>query len=406
MFFTSWQLWEQMTFVLALAIVGVFLVGWGKLLWVNRLVQRQEVVDEEKRTKIEQLRNSGQIVESRRSHDIPFGIRAIQSGIQVDGIWISQANTPMPSVLNLGHLRGSSSDNLASTDASKGVEASDSRYEDTKPTSRYGRSSFRSIDLGALSDAQDPMVQGTRTSYQPRKSSYLRQGSHGVFDKGTLGQLEGKTSLRRGVQAHRPRGSRIGNMNIDSSSAADNEHSSDSEASLSQEPKMTDLSRKALLNDKSASEGRLLSLSSVPSGRPVTAHGHPQSAKAAYFSVPVESPDFDKSDPFETPHVSPLDSVRPQQTFTGPNRLDASQQAGSRTRSPSPFVPGELHVNKVARKVNSGFEVLPAGTFGRPKDADEDVKDDPRARRRSAKLQKKPRGSMTGGRPSNAMERP
>ena len=49
------------------------------------------------------------------------------------------------------------------------------------------------------------------------------------------------------------------------------------------------------------------------------------------------------------------------------SRLSESQvQHSYRSRSPSPFVPGELHVNKTVRKVNSGFEVLPAGTFGTP----------------------------------------
>ena len=29
--------------------------------------------------------------------DIPFGVRAIESGIEVDGVWISRSNTPVGS---------------------------------------------------------------------------------------------------------------------------------------------------------------------------------------------------------------------------------------------------------------------------------------------------------------------
>jgi len=102
--------------ILALAILAVFAVGYLKLLWTNRLVKRQELVDEEKRMRIQELRSSGQIVESRKSHDIPFGVRAIQSGITVDGIWISQSTTPIPSELKLGHIHNGSSDMVGTVD--------------------------------------------------------------------------------------------------------------------------------------------------------------------------------------------------------------------------------------------------------------------------------------------------
>ncbi|PBP18983.1 hypothetical protein BUE80_DR010146 [Diplocarpon rosae] len=424
MFFTSWQLWEQMTFVLALAIAGVFLIGWGKLLWVNRLVQRQELADEERRTRIQQLRISGQLVEAPKSHDIPFGVRAIQSGIQVDGIWISQTTTPVPSVLKLGKLRNSSKENLASTDSSKDSDVSELRSEDSRPISRYGKSALRSIDLGDPFEAQEPGYRGSRTSYKPRRSSHLRYGSHGVYDEETLGQLEGKRSLKGKARVQRPRGPQDERKDIDSSSAADNERSSDnsseSDGTLTQKTRVhSDPSRQTLLSDISTSEGRSLSVSSVPSGKPVTAVVSPQSANAEYFSISVESPDYDKSDPFETPFVSPVDSPETNRlehspAFEGPSHLENSQLPAVETCSSSPFVPGELHINKVVRKVNSGFVVLPAGTFGQPvepnasRGMDEDCRNQshPADRRYSTRLQKRPRTSMTGGQPSGTVHQP
>ncbi|PVH87373.1 hypothetical protein DL98DRAFT_271886 [Cadophora sp. DSE1049] len=425
MFFKSWELWAQMTFVLAMAIVVVITIGYAKLMWRNRLVQRQELVDEEKRTRIQQLRNSGQIVESRKSYDIPFGVRAIQSGIQVDGIWISQTATPIPSQLKLGHIRSGSSDNIAGTESSKEAEVSgESIPKALRPSSREGRSLFRNSNSSGMFQVQDlmgeqPNTAGSRSAYKPRTASHLRQGSHGVYDEETLGQLEGKASPKRKVQAHRPRGSRNLDVEGESSSAADNERSSDasseSDASLSHKPHLTgDASREALLKDMPSADIASLSLSTVTSAKPINIV-QPQTSRAEYFSIPIESPNEEGSDPFATPFMSPLGSpeMKPQHSPTSahPNWLDGQQHSASRTRSPSPFVPGELHVNKSVRKVNSGFEVLPAGTFGLPagskqaEDVGSEYNDETGERRQSGKLQKKPRSSM-GGRPSSTMDRP
>jgi hypothetical protein len=87
---------------------------------------------------------------------------------------------------------------------------------------------------------------------------------------------------------------------------------------------------------------------------------------------------------------------------------ESQGQPSQQSRSPSPFVPGELHVNKTVRKVNSGFEILPAGTFGTPTEfrKGDSSQDEDSGERRQSKLQKKPRTSMTGYRPSSAGERP
>lgn len=54
-------------------------------------MRRLEVLDEEKRARIRQMQHCG--IRPLNSNDIPFGIRAIQSGIEVDGIWISRPET-------------------------------------------------------------------------------------------------------------------------------------------------------------------------------------------------------------------------------------------------------------------------------------------------------------------------
>ncbi|KAG7109813.1 putative methyltransferase C25B8.09 like protein [Verticillium longisporum] len=92
-FFISWQLWQQMTFCLGAAICLVFVTGYGKLCWTHQYVKKQEAVDEERRTHDLEMRKSG-LPAMKKVTEIPFGVRAIQSGIQVDGIWISSHSLP------------------------------------------------------------------------------------------------------------------------------------------------------------------------------------------------------------------------------------------------------------------------------------------------------------------------
>lgn len=394
MFFNSWELWEKMTFVsdesschsidqlandtqvLGVCILIVFGIGYGKLLWRNRLVRKQEVVDEEKRVRIQQLRNSGQIIETPKGHDIPFGVRAIQSGVEVDGIWISRTNTPIPSELRSGNLRGSTSD--SSTEPQSPTQATPKIL---RPGSIIGEAGARGGEsssslLEHTDDTLRPDSQSNRKSYQPRKSSHLRYDKYGDYDEETLGRLEGTSQQKKKIQTHRPRGSHQIYIEADSS-AADNERnsgtSSDSDASLT---------------------------CTVPI----------QESKADYFSAPFESPTRQTSDPFATPMETPL-SYRPPnaRAIRESSWFDDSQaQPTWPTRSFPPFIAGELHVNKAVRKVNSGFEVLPAGTFGVPveykgKAVEQD--EDTTIGRSANKLQKKGRNSLAGG-PSYGMEQP
>ncbi|GKU00141.1 hypothetical protein FLAG1_07535 [Fusarium langsethiae] len=91
-FFMSWELWQEMTFVLGCCIVLVFVAGLIKLWWSNRAMRRHEIIDEEKRARLSLMSYCG--IQNMRTPEIPFGIRAIQSGIEVEGIWISRPKSP------------------------------------------------------------------------------------------------------------------------------------------------------------------------------------------------------------------------------------------------------------------------------------------------------------------------
>ncbi|KAF4418048.1 2-heptaprenyl- -naphthoquinone [Fusarium acutatum] len=93
-FFVDWELWQEMTFVLGCCIVLVFAMGLVKLWWSNRAIRRLEIIDEEKRARISLMSRCG--IENMRAPEIPFGVRAILSGVEVEGIWISRPNSPGP----------------------------------------------------------------------------------------------------------------------------------------------------------------------------------------------------------------------------------------------------------------------------------------------------------------------
>ncbi|KAF7896007.1 hypothetical protein EAF00_006022 [Botryotinia globosa] len=377
-FFVSWQLWEKMTFVLGCAIVAVFCAGYIKLLWTNRIVARQEVIDEEKRMKIQELRQSGQFVEPMKGVEIPFGVRAIQSGIQVDGIWISGTNTPVPSI----KLQRHSSFELSSPDSSSNAHASPDSY--SHPTlPKAGQSNFRYSESALLSSHRsisddDTLITDPRSSsrqratYKPTKSSQLRFGTVGEhqYDEETLGHLVGNSETGR-VYTHKPRGGRRSNASIslslsDAAAAADNERSSgtsdDSDETFSRV-------RHPQPNRPFNYPTRTPSPEVLTPAFPSFSHQPTTKGKGQYSSIPL-FPEDDEMDPFASSHLRSMDRAHgsnPQpvedQRYT--DNIIESKAPLLKSRSPSSqFIPGELHQNKAIRRVNSGFEILPAGTFG------------------------------------------
>lgn len=75
-----------------MGIVVVFLSGLTKLWSSNRQMRKLELLDAEKQARVTQMRKSGLSPNGRfrLGNEIPFGVKALESGIEVDGIWTAR----------------------------------------------------------------------------------------------------------------------------------------------------------------------------------------------------------------------------------------------------------------------------------------------------------------------------
>lgn len=69
----------------------------------KRTIKKLSTIEQYRKPDEDQDRDS----DDMRRDDIPFGARALESGIQIEGIWISNHNTPMPSPYQPGTPAGS-----------------------------------------------------------------------------------------------------------------------------------------------------------------------------------------------------------------------------------------------------------------------------------------------------------
>ncbi|RMY00090.1 hypothetical protein D0867_11867, partial [Hortaea werneckii] len=95
--FDSWALWQKLTFGLGCAMVATILIGCIKLGYTRWKLRKYTVLAEQEKKEQSLARQMSQ----RRSkpygtskEEIPFGIRALESGIEVNGVWVSRPNTP------------------------------------------------------------------------------------------------------------------------------------------------------------------------------------------------------------------------------------------------------------------------------------------------------------------------
>jgi len=189
-------------------------LGCMKLLYTRYRLRRYTAIANQKQAQLLEQRQGGEVVQ-RRVNDIPFGIRAIESGIQVDGVWISGSNTPIPSTpISLAASsvdepsppRGnrqsarvsSSSANKPRREIPHPVQSDPGTSTGTRnpPLGVHSSEAKRDSSAGRTPARPDsPITEpglGSRQTYQPRHSSNLRYSNpHLSRHSTTLDALEG-----------------------------------------------------------------------------------------------------------------------------------------------------------------------------------------------------------------------
>jgi len=145
--------------------------------------------------------------------EVPFGVRAIESGIEVDGVWVSRSNTPASSLAGSPKLRPK---DLAKDRMS--VTSDITRIEIPQPIHRYSEtdrpsnSPYMSHEGAGPSrrkhnppPTSDHQPRG-RVSYEPRRSSQLRFSSYSSSEDAEALATVGDRSVVSDKDGKRPGG--------------------------------------------------------------------------------------------------------------------------------------------------------------------------------------------------------
>jgi len=91
-----------MTFVLAASIVVTIFLGFMKVIYNRYRLRKYSKVDKGKKAQSPEMLEAQPVaqVAPPPKDEVPFGIRAIQRGIEVEGVYISRSNTPVASSRN------------------------------------------------------------------------------------------------------------------------------------------------------------------------------------------------------------------------------------------------------------------------------------------------------------------
>ncbi|CAK7271881.1 hypothetical protein SEPCBS57363_004848 [Sporothrix epigloea] len=353
-----------MTFVLACAIAVVFLVALVKLWRTSRQMRRQEVLDEEKRARLAEIRkvemasSTGLTVHGgrkKRAIEIPFGVRAIQTGIEVDGIWISQPTTPSRSSTNsktgLGvpwldeeNANETIKDNEKSLSSrpARGQNSSQQSHSLRPISSSVPETHFPSASAARMLAATVERTTPTRVPFQQRESldDLLRRLGGAFAQTGHHDTANSTPQLYTYIpssQMANPSSSSIQRQSIyPTITSSSMRHS----RTALYQPRVSSASADSL----TSFGGRLSSRSNhSTSSRSSTL----SRARQTYMGIqpPTQDPSPNGSEQLEA--NDPIYSI-----------------SSTLAAAPIPHaLPGHAIANRTTRKVNPAFEVLPAGTF-------------------------------------------
>ncbi|KAH9891535.1 hypothetical protein F4778DRAFT_340388 [Xylariomycetidae sp. FL2044] len=357
-FFSSWELWQQMTFVLAAAIVVVFIAGLVKLWWLSRFLRKHTILDEEKRTRQQEMRKSG--IPSGRRVDIPFGVRAIQSGVQIDGIWISRPGTPVET-LSPGAASSTTLEPDSEVREKREARRPNATVAEVQPTPRQSpaASFFERNSSTDVSDTEAGAPKNLRTvpqpAFRPGNSSQRLSSSpsHEIRNIDGLSRLQGRTAKPRPhIVTYVPTKSI---PKVHPSASSHRQPSAEPVPSSSEEADSTPPQRHGI----QATSGPL---------------AHPPLPPRSFEGQQVPAPAHVELLSWEE-HFSILPTRRERERMNNRETRRGSHDESGHSHYPPPLAASrpvphrsytvEIHANTTTRNVNEGFEVLAAGVSSR-----------------------------------------
>ncbi|GAB7325696.1 hypothetical protein MBLNU13_g09667t1 [Cladosporium sp. NU13] len=100
-FFSGWELWQKL--ILGCGIALTICLGSIKLAHTHWKLHKYSAVAEKGRKEQALHREMSQKrrgPDVPRADEVPFGIRALERGVEVEGVWVPKGNTPEPSIHN------------------------------------------------------------------------------------------------------------------------------------------------------------------------------------------------------------------------------------------------------------------------------------------------------------------
>lgn len=290
----------------------------------------------------------------RLTSSIPFGVRAIQSGVQVDGIWISRPATPtettkLTSAVTLVKL--DTEQQRREKTKAVGVTTTTQRAATPDGTSLLQRlTDSESLESNSSGAIPQPISREQRHYYPHR---HALRAPHALSED-TLRRLEGQD---RGAQAQRLAAYDTYVATSSSQRRREIRGGGDSHQQSTGSESGASSSGSAQQGFTRSGSGRSYSSSSGGGGG---------GGRRLYEPRGVERRDTAAvRNPFGTPpsHMTYQQQQQPQQH-------QQNDEAESIIPTPKPtFGPGDLHFTNnrsAARRVNDGFEVLPVGRLGTP----------------------------------------
>ncbi|KAF9740579.1 hypothetical protein PMIN01_00118 [Paraphaeosphaeria minitans] len=441
-FFNGWELWQKMTFVLACGIVVTVFIGLLKLQYDRYRIKKYTAVEKGK-----QAAPTPEMLEAQREEtkdDVPFGIRAIESGIEIDGVWISRSNTPI----------GSSRSSMTDFKQPRSYNSSQPELPQALLSSNSSSKAPSSFDMAV--GAERVPTNESRSTSPGRGRPPVSMNRYSQHVTRTLNALEGgPSSGPSSFLTHLP--ARREPISDQPSSGSSHENSGKSSRRTSDESEYPDGRpyEPAYINPKQHSHYMPVDprtdldllqshrMSHVAETGQLTPRPRVRPGNSGEWASIADTPKL----PEEIGTVNGVDYFVPQQKSQSPAPAQAvtPKNVSPATESPSanqakqavpllesyaprPFYLPDVYQPKgpqhqfsydempiqvntsqneqrdangqVLRKVNSGFEILRPGTLPTP----EEEQPAPVEKRQSKRLQKKRRTSSTGSRTSHFVE--